>query len=81
MTIDIKNLPNLKPYSVFKNFYNLAIENNQQYVEAISISSFNKDIDEVQSRMVNLKYIQNEEWIFFSNTYHPSQKALKHMMK
>ena len=77
MTIDIKNLPNLKPYSIFKKFYNLAIENNQKYVEAISISSFNKDIDEVQSRMVNLKYIQNEEWIFFSNYLSPKSKSFE----
>ena len=77
MTIDIKNLPNLQPYSIFKNFYSLAIKNNQKYVEAISISSFNKDIDEVQSRMVNLKYILNEEWIFFSNYLSPKSKSFE----
>ena len=35
------------------------------------ISSFNHITEEVQSRYVNLKYINNNEWIFFSNYESP----------
>ena len=62
-----------KPYKVFQNYYNLAMDKDQHNIEAISISSFNKSLNEVQSRYVNLKYILGDEWIFFSN--YKSEKA------
>ena len=40
---------------------------NQPSLDAISISSYNTSTDELDSRYVNLKYIINNEWIFFSN--------------
>jgi pyridoxamine-phosphate oxidase len=61
------------PYKKFINLYERALNNNQRSTEAVSISSFNKSSNEVESRFVNLKYIKNEEWIFFSN--YNSQKA------
>lgn len=61
------------PYKKFINLYEKALNNNQRSIEAVSISSFNKSSNEVESRFVNLKYIKNEEWIFFSN--YNSQKA------
>ena len=36
-------------------------------VEAICISSYNKCNDEVDSRFVNLKYVDNDNFIFFTN--------------
>jgi pyridoxamine 5'-phosphate oxidase len=45
----------------------------QKSIEAISISSFNSNSNEVESRFVNLKYIIDNEWTFFSN--YESQKA------
>lgn len=65
--IDISNIANDTPHLIFKHHFERAIENNQKYIEAISISSFNVESSEVESRMVNLKYIKNNEWIFFSN--------------
>lgn len=71
MTIELSKLSNEKPYLVFKNYYDLAIKKNQKHVEAITISSFDKEIHEVQSRIVNLKYVINDEWIFFTNYMSP----------
>ncbi|MDA9143778.1 pyridoxamine 5'-phosphate oxidase family protein, partial [Gammaproteobacteria bacterium] len=42
---------------------------------AISISSFNKQTNEVDSRYVNLKFINNNEFIFFSNYNSPKASA------
>jgi pyridoxamine 5'-phosphate oxidase len=65
--INISNIINDIPHIIFKNYFELALENNQKYIEAICISSFNINLNEVESRMVNLKYIKDNEWIFFSN--------------
>ena len=62
------------PYLIFKEKYEEALNAGQKGIEAISISSFNTKINEVDSRYVNLKFIKNDEFIFFSN-YH-SPKAL-----
>jgi len=65
--INISNIANDTPHIIFKNYFEQALKNNQKNIEAISISSFDIDSNEVESRMVNLKYIKNNEWIFFSN--------------
>jgi len=62
------------PYQFLKEKYDEALNAGQKGIEAISISSFNKDISEVDSRYVNLKFISNDEFIFFSN--YDSPKAL-----
>lgn len=63
----IIKLNDSKPYTVFRNYYESAIKNNQTSHDAISISSFNSLSNEVESRFVNLKYIDGEKWTFFSN--------------
>lgn len=65
--IEIKNLNDSAPYIQFINYYEAALEKNQLAVDAICISSFSKEKNEVESRFVNLKYINNNEWTFFSN--------------
>ena len=45
------------PHKIFADYYEKAIENKQKNIEAISISSFDFDLNEVESRIVNLKYI------------------------
>ena len=65
--IKITKKNNLKPYIRFYECYELAKKNLQSPIDAISISSFNKSLNEVESRFVNLKYIIDEEWVFFSN--------------
>lgn len=65
--INISKIIDDIPHNIFKEYYDKAIKNNQKSIEAISISSFDYDSKEVESRMVNLKYILDNEWIFFSN--------------
>ena len=61
------NLNQENPYLIFKEKYDEASKAGQKAIEAIAISSFNKDTNEVDSRYVNLKFITNDEFIFFSN--------------
>ena len=62
------------PYQLFKEKYDEALNAGQKGIEAISISSYNKEVKEIDSRYVNLKFISNEEFIFFSN--YDSPKAV-----
>ncbi len=66
---------NAEPYKKFLKYYSSALKANQYLVEAISISSFSKLNNEVNSRYVNLKHIHDESWIFFSN--YNSPKAIE----
>ena len=72
--IQFNNLNQEMPYLVFKEKYNECINAKQKNIEAISISSYNREISEVDSRYVNLKFVTNDEFIFFSN--YDSPKAL-----
>ena len=65
--IKFNNLNQEIPYQFFKKKYDEAIDAGQKGIEAISISSFNKQTSEVDSRYVNIKFIINDEFIFFSN--------------
>ena len=69
--IKFLNLSSEKPYLQFKSAYQAALGNGQKGIEAISVSSFNKEANEVEARYVNLKYIDANEWIFFSNYNYP----------
>ena len=69
--IKFLNLNSEKPYSYFQAFYQEALENGQKGIEAISVSSYSQASSEVEARYVNLKYIANDEWIFFSNYHSP----------
>lgn len=73
--IIFKNLNKKIPYLLFKKKYEEALRAGQKSIEAISISSFNKEIKEVDSRYVNLKFIMNDEFIFFSNYDSPKAAA------
>ena len=63
------------PYLRLKNKYDDAVNKSQKNIEAISISSFNKKTNEVDSRYVNLKFISNDEFIFFSNYDSPKASS------
>ena len=69
--IKFLNLNSEKPYIHFQSLYQEALDNNQKGIEAISVSSYNQAKKEVEARYVNLKYIANDEWIFFSNYLSP----------
>lgn len=69
--IKFTNLKQEKPYIFLKEKYEEALNAGQKNIEALSISSFNKTKNEVESRFVNLKFINNDEFIFFSNYNSP----------
>ncbi len=63
------------PYKLFREKYEEAIKAGQKNIEAITISSFNKKINEVDSRYVNLKFVLNDEFIFFTNYNSPKASS------
>jgi pyridoxamine 5'-phosphate oxidase len=71
----LTNLNNSTPYNLIEKYYDLAFNKNEENIEAISISSYSSEKNEVDSRFVNLKMIDNDEFIFFSN--YQSPKALQ----
>ena len=73
--IQFINLNQEIPYLLFKEKYDDALNAGQKGIEAISISSYNKEISEVDSRYVNLKFISNDEFIFFSNYNSPKASS------
>ena len=66
-----------KPYTHFQSLYEEALANDQRGIEAISISSYSQEMSEVEARYVNLKYIVNNEWIFFSNYNSPKAQQFE----
>lgn len=75
--IRFQNLNQSKPYQIFKEKYDEAFDCEQKNIEAISISSYNREKDEVDSRFVNLKFIEDKNFIFFSNYNSPKANAFK----
>ena len=75
--IQFDNVINVEPYLLFKKKYDSALNAGQKSIEAISISTFNTQINEVDSRHVNLKFITNDEFIFFSNYDSPKSIAFE----
>ena len=62
------------PIKKFQEYYNNALNKNQANIEAIAISSYNSFEGLVDSRFVNLKYLLNDEWVFFTNYNSPKAK-------
>ena len=62
--IKFNNLKQEAPFLIFKKKYDEALLARQKSIEAISISSYNQQTNEVDSRYVNLKFVQNDEFIF-----------------
>mgnify|MGYP001296250033 CR=1 FL=1 len=62
------------PYIVFNEKYNESIKAQQKNIEAICISSYSVEYNEVNARFVNLKYVKDKEFIFFSNYMSPKSR-------
>ena len=73
--IQFNNLNQEIPYLLFKEKYVEALNEGQKGIEAISVSSYNAKMHEVNSRYVNLKFITNDEFIFFSNYNSPKASS------
>jgi|TARA_B110000259_G_scaffold188254_1_gene245960 pyridoxamine 5'-phosphate oxidase len=69
------NILDDKPHLKFKGLYDLAILAKQYPIDAVAISSYSIEDKEVDSRFINLKYIIEDKWIFFSN--YSSPKAIQ----
>jgi len=65
--IEFINLLNHEPYTRLKAEYDAALKAGQEHIEAISIASYSKDQEYVDSRYVNLKFIDRDKFIFFTN--------------
>ena len=72
--IDFNNLSQETPYLILKEKYDEAIKAKQKNIEAICIASYSVQHEEVRARFVNLKFIDNKEFIFFSNYESPKSK-------
>ena len=66
-----------EPFVRLKEIYDQAITANQGSIEAISISSFDESLSEVNSRYVNLKAVINDEFIFFTNYNSPKSNEFE----
>tara|TARA_B100000401_G_scaffold437236_1_gene382365 strand:- start:1361 stop:1957 length:597 start_codon:yes stop_codon:yes gene_type:complete len=75
--IEFINPLNHEPYLRLKAEYDAALENGQEYIEAISIASYSNDQEYVDSRYVNLKLIDGDKFIFFTN--YNSKKSIQFM--
>lgn len=75
--IGFKNLINERPYLIFKEKYDEAIYNKQRNIEAMSISTYHPERKEVDARYVNLKFIEHDKFIFFTNYKSPKANAIK----
>jgi pyridoxamine 5'-phosphate oxidase len=73
--IQFNNLNQEIPYLLFKSKYDEALNLGQIGIEAISVSTYESKTNEVDSRYVNLKFITNDEFIFFSNYNSPKASA------
>ena len=65
------------PFNIFKENYRNALDNNQKSIDAMAISSYCKFTNEVNSRFVNLKYVDNNKLIFFSNYNSPKAQEFQ----
>ena len=75
--IDINYIDKSEPYDLFVNFYKQALQSEQKNIEACVISSLDTKKKFVDSRFVNIKYIINDDWIFFSNYESPKSQQFK----
>lgn len=72
--IEFNSLCQEEPYLLLKEKYNESLEANQKNIEAICISSYSTKYKEVRARFVNLKFVNNKEFIFFSNYRSPKSE-------
>ena len=72
--IAFNNIEETEPYLLFKEHYSEAKKKGQKNIEAISIASYQRDSQEVDSRFVNLKYVEKNKWFFYTNYNSPKAK-------
>lgn len=73
--IKFKNIIKDPPFQMFKEKYDQAIRAGQNSIEAVVISSYDKYKDLIDSRYVNLKLVEQDRFIFFTNYSSPKSLA------
>lgn len=76
MTI-FKNNNESEPFKKFRDLYKDAESLGQDNIEAILICSYSKQDEEVDARFVNLKSLDNNKFIFYSNYESPKSKQFQ----
>lgn len=79
--IAFKLLQDKEPFNIFYSYYIDAKKHDQKNIEAACISSYSKELDEVNSRFVNIKYIEKNKFIFFTNYESPKSKEFNDCKK
>jgi pyridoxamine 5'-phosphate oxidase len=69
--IKMDRLETSEPYKKFYDLYDNCVKKKQLNPDAIVISSLDAKCNLVDSRVVNLKYILGQDWIFFTNYNSP----------
>ena len=75
--ITFLNESNEKPLKILKESYEQALQLDQTMIQAISISSYCSRTQTVDSRYVNLKFIDDDKFIFFTNYNSPKAKQFQ----
>ena len=75
--INFDNIHKESPVSIIHQKYLKALDADQKNIEAIAISSLDTKKKEVDSRYVNLKYVKNDQFIFFTNYNSPKSAQFK----
>tara|TARA_B100001093_G_C26715768_1_gene965565 strand:+ start:186 stop:782 length:597 start_codon:yes stop_codon:yes gene_type:complete len=75
--IAFNNIDNGTPYLEFKKLYDLASKNGQKNIEVACIASYSKSANQVNSRFVNLKYLNKKDFIFFTNYNSPKAEDFR----
>ena len=70
--IEINNLIKSEPISLFEKLYKKAHNKNQLAIQAACLST-NSSKNRIRSRFINIKYIKDNNFIFFTN--YESDKA------
>ena len=73
--ITFTNLPQTLPYQLFHEHYLEATAAEQPHRHAAAISSYDPSKSLVDSRFVNIKYVDGEDWLFFTNYNSPKANA------
>lgn len=77
--ISFLNNRNEEPFIIFRSTYKEAKKANQRSIEAMCISSYSKTKKTIDSRYVNLKFVDDAEFIFFTNyNSTKSQQFMEH---
>ena len=74
--IKFQNNCDSEPYKLLRYFYDLAEKSNQESIDAFLISSYSMKNKEVDARFVNLKFVIDKDFIFFSNYESPKSNAV-----